>query len=86
MGMFKLRYSYGKVGNDYVSEGGARVRFPYLPTFKTDDLFGYNYGDIGTNIYYYTGLTYATLASKNVTWEVSKKHDVGLDFSLFGDN
>lgn len=85
MGMFKLRYSYGKVGNDYVSERGARVRFPYLPTFKTDDLFGYNYGDIGTNIYYYTGLTYATLASKNVTWEVSKKHDVGLDFSLFGD-
>lgn len=85
MGMFKLRYSYGKVGNDNTGDRGAKIRFPYRPTFKTNDLFGYHYGDIGTNIYYYTGLTYATLASNNVTWEVAEKHDLGLDFSLFDD-
>lgn len=85
MGMFKLRYSYGKVGNDNTGDRGAKIRFPYRPTFKTDNLFGYHYGDIGSSIYYYTGLTYATLASNNVTWEVAEKHDLGLDFSLFDD-
>lgn len=85
MGMFKLRYSYGKVGNDNTGNVGARIRFPYRPTFKTDDFYGYHYGDIGTNIYYYQGLTYATVASNNVTWEVAEKHDLGLDFSLLDD-
>lgn len=85
MGMFKLRYSYGKVGNDNTGDRGAKIRFPYRPTFKTNDLFGYHYGDVGSNLYYYTGLTYATLASTNVTWEVAEKHDLGLDFSLFDD-
>lgn len=85
MGMFKLRYSYGKVGNDNTGDRGAKIRFPYRPTFKTNDVFGYHYGDVGSNLYHYTGLTYATLASTNVTWEVAEKHDLGLDFSLFDD-
>lgn len=80
MNMFKVRYSYGKVGNDYMN-----VRFPYRPAFKTHDLYGYDYGDISNNLYYYPGLTYAAVASNGVTWEVAKKHDVGLDFSLFDD-
>ncbi|MCH5686954.1 TonB-dependent receptor [Niabella sp. W65] len=31
MDMFKIRYSYGKVGNDYMP-----IRFPYLASFTTD--------------------------------------------------
>ena len=31
MNMFKLRYSYGKVGNDVVGDNDQR--FPYLSTF-----------------------------------------------------
>ena len=50
--MFKLRYSYGKVGNDNVG-----TRFPYVEKFGTWDEDGYYYGDIGTSNYYYTGLT-----------------------------
>ena len=83
MNMFKLRYSYGKVGNDYLSS-----RFPYLSTYKTEDKYGYYYGDIGTNSStgaFYQGLTYSNFASTGITWEVAKKHDVGVDFSLFND-
>ena len=83
MNMFKLRYSYGKVGNDYLSS-----RFPYLSTYKTQDKYGYYYGDIGTNSStgaFYQGLTYSNFASTGITWEVAKKHDVGVDFSLFDD-
>lgn len=91
--MFKIRYSYGKVGNDYLS-----TRFPYQPTFyvydskneKSDDSKAasradYMYGDVGTSNYYYKGLYYKHLASKEVTWEVATKHDLGLDFYFFGN-
>ena len=78
--MFKLRYSYGKVGNDNVG-----TRFPYVEKFGTWDEDGYYYGDIGTSNYYYTGLTYSRIASSSITWEVAKKHDLGLDFSMFND-
>lgn len=96
MNMFKLRYSYGEVGNDRLMDGNNQIRFPYLSRFtewngKTDDpdnignMNGYYYGDIGTSNYYYPGLTYARIASNNITWEIAKKHDLGLDFSLFDD-
>ena len=65
--MFKLRYSYGKVGNDNVG-----TRFPYVEKFGTWDEDGYYYGDIGTSNYYYTGLTYSRIASSSITWEVAK--------------
>lgn len=76
--MLKLRYSYGKVGNDYM-----KTRFPYLSTFQTVEKYGYSFGDIENNIYSYNGLTYSTLAAQNVTWEIATKHDLGLDFSMW---
>ncbi|GAB3009958.1 TonB-dependent receptor [Niabella terrae] len=78
MNMFKIRYSFGKVGNDYMP-----IRFPYLASF-TSSAGGYNWGDLeSTNSY--TGLTYARIASNTITWEISTKHDLGLDFSFFDD-
>ncbi|PWG81250.1 SusC/RagA family TonB-linked outer membrane protein [Pararcticibacter amylolyticus] len=84
MNMFKLRYSYGKVGNDYMP-----TRFPYLASFRTfnntdDPDKGFNWGDIESN-YKFPGLTYDNIASNAVTWEVATKHNLGLDFSLFHD-
>ncbi|HBI87529.1 MAG TPA: SusC/RagA family protein, partial [Sphingobacterium sp.] len=35
--IFKIRYSYGKVGNDYMEKNGKRIRFPYLATFTNDE-------------------------------------------------
>lgn len=61
------------------------TRFPYVEKFGTWDEDGYYYGDIGTSNYYYTGLTYSRIASSSITWEVAKKHDLGLDFSMFND-
>ncbi|MBQ9532887.1 MAG: TonB-dependent receptor [Prevotella sp.] len=92
MDMLKVRYSYGKVGNDYMT-----VRFPYQPSFKTSAAYGYDYRDfvtgneavdpraIGSSGGLYDGLTYAVAASKDVTWEVAKKHDLGVDFALLGN-
>ena len=85
MNMFKLRYSYGKVGNDKLGE-----RFPYLYTiaksYKEDDkdvtFPGWNWGDYGNS---YDGMAYTQLASENVTWEIATKHDIGVDLSLFND-
>ncbi len=76
MEMFKIRYSYGKVGNDNLGSD----RFPYHATFQ--NTYSYNFGT-ETSSYMYSGLTYATLSSPAVTWEVAKKHDLGLDFSFF---
>lgn len=75
MDMFKLRYSYGKVGNDNMS-----TRFPYLSTFGASS--NYNFADLGQN-YTFDGLTYTYYATTAVTWEVATKHDLGLDFSLW---
>ena len=91
MNMFKLRYSYGKVGNDQLG-----TRFPYLYTIsgkyteKVDDkdvekIFpGWNWGDYGYDKKF-DGMTYSMLASENVTWEIATKHDFGVDLSLFND-
>ena len=89
MNMFKIRYSYGKVGNDNL----GNTRFPYLYDIetmtkkdgdKTVDTGGYNFGDY-TFDRYYGGMRYSSLSSPNVTWESATKHDVGIDFSFFND-
>lgn len=77
--MFKLRYSYGKVGNDTMND-----RFPYLPSFGNSSGNGFNYSDLETS-YFYDGLTYTKYATTNVTWEIATKHDIGIDFSLWDD-
>ena len=80
MNMFKLRYSYGKVGNDVVGDNDQR--FPYLSTFGASG--GFNYADIGQK-YEFTGLSYTHYATTAVTWEIATKHDIGIDFSLWDD-
>ena len=79
MNMFKLRYSYGKVGNDTMND-----LFPYLPSFGNSSGNGFNYSDLETS-YFYDGLTYTKYATTNVTWEIATKHDIGIDFSLWDD-
>lgn len=87
VGMLKIRYSYGKVGTDNSSS-----RFPYLANYGnysrqtgagTEDV-SYNWGDL--NSYFgYQGLTHTKVSSETVTWEVAKKHDLGIDLYLLGD-
>lgn len=79
MEMLKVRFSYGKVGNDIMN-----VRFPYHSSFYTDGKYGYDFGDSGFSKYY-DGLTYSAVASTNVSWEVAHKRDWGVDFSFWRD-
>lgn len=80
--MFKIRYSYGKTGNDNLGDN----RFPYLYTIEDlGTTGGYQFGDYGFNNYW-GGMHYSSLASPNVTWEIATKQDLGIDFSLFKDN
>ena len=87
MNMFKVRFSYGKVGNDNMG-----VRFPYLYTiankFKIGDneytYGGYNWAKYGSSNSY-NGLSMPNLGSPLVTWEVATKKDLGIDLALFND-
>lgn len=79
MNMFKLRYSYGKVGNDNF---GDNVRFPYMYTIGSGG--GYQQADYNYDKNF-GGKIYTDLASNNVTWEIATKHDIGVDLSLFND-
>lgn len=47
-------------------------------------LGGYQFADFGYNRYY-GGMRYTSVASTNVSWEVSTKQDLGIDFSFFDD-
>lgn len=75
--MFKIRYSWGKVGSDNTDE-----RFPYLYTIG--DMNGYQWADHGASNSY-GGKTYTKMASPNIGWEIAAKQDVGIDLSLFRD-
>ncbi|MFD1771674.1 SusC/RagA family TonB-linked outer membrane protein [Sphingobacterium suaedae] len=77
--MFKVRFSYGRTGNDNL----GNIRFPYLYTI--DSVTGaYNFGDFESpNVW--DGMRYSSVASRNVSWEIAIKQDLGLDFSLLND-
>ncbi|SMC51617.1 SusC/RagA family TonB-linked outer membrane protein [Pedobacter africanus] len=78
--MFKLRYSYGRTGNDNMGD----IRFPYLYTIEQMTGGGYNFGDYeSTNLW--DGIRYSSIASPNVTWEIATKQDLGIDYSFFKD-
>ncbi len=74
MDMFKIRYSYGEVGNDDIQQ-----RFPYLTYF--DNYNSWKFGDYG-NDNYYNGYHYSQVASPGLSWEIAKKHNLGLDVSI----
>ena len=82
MNMFKIRYSFGKVGNDVLKIGNDEYRFPYLYTIGDGTGYTwavYNYSNS------YSGKRYTDLASNYATWEIATKHDLGVDLALFND-
>jgi len=73
---FKLRGSYGLVGNDAI---GAQ-RFFYLSDVN---LNGGNYAYFGANnAYYRPGVHINNYENRDVTWETSRQLNLGLEFSL----
>lgn len=78
--MFKVRYSWGKVGNDNT---GADHRFPYLYTIDNVAEV-WNWGTAVTPRIS-DGVHYTQVASPNVTWEVARKVDLGFDLVAFAN-
>ncbi|MDD3079947.1 MAG: TonB-dependent receptor [Paludibacter sp.] len=78
--MFKIRYSYGEVGNDKLTDKDYEYekRFPYMSFIDTSS--SYNWGEYSSN--YMQGYRITTIGSSNLTWETAKKHDIGLDLVL----
>ena len=68
LSMFKVRYSYGKVGNDVLKIGNNEFRFPYLYTIG-DSKEGYQWADFNYDKAY-TSKLYTVLASNDATWEL----------------
>lgn len=68
IGFFKIRASYGTVGNDRI----AADRFPYLTIINSNT--GGGWGG--------TGLIEQVVGADNLAWEIAKKADVGIEVKL----
>lgn len=75
----KLRATYGLVGNDAI--GDADDRFFYLSEVNMNDAnrgvaFGTNY------VYTQNGITINRFANNDITWETSRKLNLGFDMNI----
>ena len=77
--LFKLRASYGLVGNDVISKDYAD-RFPYLTTVDMGQ--GYDVY-IGNNFERKYGPILSVYGNPNATWKESRKLDIGVEIGLF---
>ncbi|MFB6342757.1 SusC/RagA family TonB-linked outer membrane protein [Saccharicrinis sp. FJH62] len=71
---FKLRFSYGEVGNDQLNQ-----RFPYITTVGSGT--GYRFGENAQ--IYLDGLRTLDIGAQNLSWETAKKYDFGIDTRFF---
>ncbi|MBQ8421663.1 MAG: TonB-dependent receptor [Bacteroidales bacterium] len=80
----KIRASYGEVGNDRL---GAARRYYYLPNTYYLNQTGYYLGNgngSSANTYF-AGATEGVLGNPDITWERSRKYDVGVETKFFSD-
>jgi TonB-linked SusC/RagA family outer membrane protein len=73
LNFFKIRASYGSVGNDRITDG----RFPYL-TLVSENAAG-NWGGISP------GITELRMGADNLEWEKAIKTDFGVEGRFFDD-
>ncbi len=77
--LFKIKYTYGLVGNDGISSPSDR--FFYLSDVNlsnggTSYAFGQNYNN------YYNGYLVNRYANSDVTWEVARKSNLGFELGI----
>jgi TonB-linked SusC/RagA family outer membrane protein len=78
----KMKATYGLVGNDAI--GDSSDRFFYLSQVNLNEKnrgasFGYD------NLYHRNGVNVNRYGNSNITWEVSKKLNLGFEIGLFDD-
>ena len=79
--MLKLRASYGEIGNDVIGdEYATSYRWLYMDQWGTG-------GNISTGLYNvaspYTFYYQSTVGNPDIHWEVVRKFNFGIDYSLF---
>ena len=79
---FKIRGTYGLVGNDAI--GSNADRFFYLSNVNLNNgSYGSTFGrDDGAPRYNRPGVSISRYANPNITWELSKQLNLGLDMSI----
>ena len=77
--LMKLKATYGLAGNDQI--GSNSDRFFYLSNVNMNTKLGIRFGDEFQN--YLSGISISRYPNDNITWEVAKKFDVGLELGLF---
>ncbi|WP_281336746.1 SusC/RagA family TonB-linked outer membrane protein [Flavobacterium eburneipallidum] len=76
---FKLRATYGLVGNDQI--GNAGDRFFYLSNVNLNDpTYGTSFGE--EFAYYRNGVSLSRYANPNIGWEESEQINLGFDLEL----
>ncbi|MEH3113846.1 hypothetical protein [Pedobacter terrae] len=81
----KFRATYGLVGNDQI--GNIGDRFFYLSNVNLNDGgYGASFGT-GDGIPFYSrpGVSISRYANNNITWEVSRSLNIGMDLTAFKD-
>jgi TonB-linked SusC/RagA family outer membrane protein len=82
---FKVRGSYGKVGNDKINND---YRYLYLPDvwgYNGGSLQGYNFGQSGSNRSFVQAAYESRLGNPNVTWETAEKGNIGFVANFWKD-
>ena len=67
----KLRYAYGMVGNQAIDVYTTLAKLGSYP---------YQFGSAGTGFY---GYRPDALVNKDLSWEITRTHNIGLDFGFF---
>ncbi|MFT3949901.1 MAG: TonB-dependent receptor [Agriterribacter sp.] len=70
----KIRASYGEMGNDQVSA------YQYMSSYSYNASYGYVIG--GSDI---SGLTQSNVPNPDITWEVAKTSNIGLESTLWNE-
>jgi len=80
LSFFKIRASYGQVGNDRLS---GNQRFPYLTLVSENQSLGWGYtsGNLGGG-----GISETSIGANNLMWEVANKKNLGIDAQFLKDN
>lgn len=74
---FKIRGSYGALGNQVLIQSGSDLYYPYISTYSTGEV-GYLFSGEKQMGVYAPGLV-----SDQLTWETVKQWDLGFNFSMF---
>ncbi len=78
----KLKGTYGLTGNDQIGE--TSDRFFYMSRVNMND--GNRASQFGTSLgYSRNGTSFTRYADPNITWEVSRKLNLGVELGLFND-